>query len=99
LPLDPAAEEHLYRAALEAVTNAVKHASAGSICVRVRGLGECVEVCVTDDGRGFEPASAGSVGMGMGMGTMRARLGSLGGSVDVRSRPGAGTTVRLVVPL
>jgi len=54
-----------------------------------------VSLEVTDDGRGFDPAT---VNGGYGLRGMRERLGQAGGSVEVRSAPGAGTRVRAELP-
>ena len=99
-PLPPAVENHLMRVALEAVTNAVKHAGAKRIDVEVAFAADAVEVKVRDDGRGFDtsrlpPPSSGHFGL-FGM---RERAEKLGGRLSIDSRPGAGTEIRLVVPL
>ncbi len=51
---------------------------------------------IDDDGRGFEPGTAGE---GLGIGNLRDRVASLGGSLDVSSTAGEGTTVRAALPL
>jgi signal transduction histidine kinase len=91
LPLDPAAEEHLYRIALEAAHNAVKHAQATMIDVHVSHLGDAVELMVTDNGIGFDP-TRGTPGH-LGLETMRERAVAAGATLDVIGRPGAGTSV------
>jgi ligand-binding sensor domain-containing protein/signal transduction histidine kinase len=79
----------------EAVHNAVRHSgctgAAAQVSVSERGL----TVVVHDDGRGFDPAMRGD---GHGLGSMRARARELGAVLDLRSAPGQGTTVTLVVP-
>lgn len=55
LPLAPAAEEHAYRIAMEAVTNSLKHAHAQHVEVHLTDLGDVVTVTVRDDGTGFDP--------------------------------------------
>jgi signal transduction histidine kinase len=96
LPLRPDAEEHLYRLALEALNNAVKHADAGELAVRVTLAGDAVEVTVADDGRGFDP-DASHPGH-LGLHTMRERAEAVGGTLELSARPEAGTTVRCRVP-
>ena len=99
-PLPPKIENHLLRVALEAVTNAVKHAYATKIDVELTFSPEHVEVRVADDGRGFDadrppPPSTGHFGL-FGM---RERAEKLGGHLTLKSKPaGGGTEVRLVVP-
>lgn len=97
LPITPQAEEHLYRIALEAVHNAVKHGHPTSVAVAVRLVGGSVELEVRDDGIGFDP-SVPRPGH-LGLGTMRDRAVSLGGDVVVRSAPGEGAVVRAAVPV
>ncbi len=96
LPLDPAAEEHLYRIALEAVHNAVKHADASTLSIHITHLGDAVELTVTDDGVGFDPTRADPDRYGMR--TMRERAVAAGAALDLIGRPGVGTTVRCRMP-
>jgi signal transduction histidine kinase len=56
-----------------------------------------VAVSVTDDGAGFDPAQA-NQRHGMGLGLMRQRAAELGGSLQLDSAPGQGTTVRVLLP-
>jgi signal transduction histidine kinase len=88
------AEESLFRAAQEGLTNVRKHAGAGRArLVLDYGDDGTVRLDVCDDGRG---ASAG--GDGFGLVGLRERAERLGGSVDVESTPGRGTTLRVAVP-
>jgi signal transduction histidine kinase len=86
----PEETEALVRLAREAVSNAARHASPGSITVTL-GPGRLV---VADDGGGFEPARARG-GRGFGLVSMRDRAEGLGGRLEVRSAPGAGTRVEV----
>jgi signal transduction histidine kinase len=99
LPASAKAEEHLYRIALEAMHNAVKHASPHRIDVAITvDMGEGIlRLSVTDDGIGFDP-SVDRPGH-LGLGTMRERAESLGGTVTVRSVRGQGTRVVVDVPV
>ncbi|MDZ4257349.1 MAG: ATP-binding protein [Gemmatimonadales bacterium] len=87
----------LFRWFQEALANAVKHAAAQHIVVRLeeRGGRLCLEVA--DDGTGFGFRMA-SVGKGMGLSSLRNRLISLGGQTVVRTEVGRGTTVRGGIP-
>jgi PAS domain S-box-containing protein len=78
----------------EALTNARRHSGARHIRVSARRGGSRLRIDVVDDGRGFDPAG-GSSGAGAGIHGMRERAALLNGSLDIRSSPGAGTTVRL----
>jgi signal transduction histidine kinase len=90
----PAVREQLVRIVREAVTNASRHAQAGSIEVRLLRDGAVVlEVC--DDGIGFELEKALAAEHSFGMIMMKERAEAIGGSLHISSTPGAGTTVRL----
>ena len=91
---DEQTRETLLRILREAMTNALRHARAGSISVRLEAAG-ALRLAVADDGTGFD---VGAVSGGFGLVSMRERAEALGGSVVLRSRPGAGTTVEVVVP-
>jgi signal transduction histidine kinase len=92
LPRDT--EESLFRAAQEGLTNVRKHAAAGSARLLLSfGDDGAVRLEVCDDGRGTAVE-----GTGFGLLGLRERAARLGGSVDVVSEPGSGTTVRVAVP-
>lgn len=96
--LTPEAELALYRIAQEALSNAIRHASATSIEVRIRRVPRAVELEVRDDGRGFRVAEArGGERPGLGLFGMEERAGYLGGRVEIDSHPGRGTVVRATV--
>jgi two-component system, NarL family, sensor histidine kinase UhpB len=87
----------IYRIVQESLNNAHKHAAARHVAVRLRRAGGDVLLEIADDGRGFDPAASREHGFGLiGMGE-RARL--CGGECAVESRPGAGTTVRVRLPV
>lgn len=85
----------LYRVAQEALTNARRHAGAGRVTIRLALGRTTARLVVTDDGRGFDPDAARS---GHGLRGMRERIGLVGGTLAVTSRPGAGTEVTATVP-
>jgi PAS domain S-box-containing protein len=80
--------EHLYKIAQEAVTNAVKHARARQITVSASVEADTIQVCVTDDGIGFDVARCAG---GVGLESMRLRASALGGVFAIRSTEGEGT--------
>jgi signal transduction histidine kinase len=88
--------------AQEAVHNAIKHAKPKRIRITLAAVenGERFSLLVEDDGGGFVPGSQPGAGAGhFGMEGMRERAERLGGTLDLQSEPGAGTRVRVEVPL
>lgn len=98
--LDEEAKLVLYRIVQEALSNVLRHAEASRVSVRVEVSGEQVVALVRDDGRGFDPESSPrDDGRGLGLMGMRERATLVGGLVFVESAPGAGTCIRLEIPL
>ena len=89
-------ETAIYRVVQEALSNAVKHAHAGHVKLRVSQLPDRVQLAVEDDGRGFEP---GGVRAGFGLTGMRERAMLAGGLLTVQSAAGGPTSVTAVLPL
>jgi signal transduction histidine kinase len=88
--------QNVYRIIQEALTNVSKHARTQSVAVEIRSTGNELAARVQDDGVGFDPASLD--GKRFGLLGMRERAELLGGSFALRSRPGHGTDVRVVIP-
>jgi two-component system NarL family sensor kinase len=89
----------LFRIAQEALNNAAKHAHARNIEITIRvKQGELI-FQVRDDGSGFDAAADSGTRIGLGMRTMRERAAAIGGQLEVTSSAGAGTTLRVRVPL
>jgi signal transduction histidine kinase len=95
--LDPAVEEHLYRIALEAMHNTVKHAGAERIDVRLERGDDALELRVSDDGAGFDPRQDRPGHLGLR--TMRERADAIGATFDIESAVGRGSTIIVSVPL
>ncbi len=95
--LSPVMEEELFRIAQEALNNALKHASARSVLVRLQGDDECVTLEVADNGRGIDPQTSGASG-GLGLISIQERAAQLHGTVTLHSMPGEGTRVLIEVP-
>lgn len=94
-PLNAAARIGLYRIAQEALTNIARHAAAGEARLTLaRAPRGGVRLEVSDDGRGFEPATR---RRGLGLTGIAERVATLGGSLELEAAPGAG--VRLCVTL
>ncbi|HEY4305120.1 MAG TPA: sensor histidine kinase [Gemmatimonadaceae bacterium] len=88
----------LFRVAQEAIGNAIKHASARELRVSITTSEHDVVLEVRDDGRGFNVGAAEASMRGMGLFSMRERLGLVGGVLEILSAPDLGTTVRATVP-
>ncbi|HEY2802328.1 MAG TPA: GAF domain-containing sensor histidine kinase, partial [Actinomycetota bacterium] len=83
-------EAAIYFCALEALQNVAKYASATSVTIRLAERDDRLTFEVIDDGSGFDPLET---GYGTGLQGMADRLAALEGDLEVRSTPGAGTTV------
>jgi signal transduction histidine kinase len=94
LDLPPDVEEELYRIAQEALNNALKHAAATLVTVRLCADDSRVELEVADNGAGFDPQAVAGRG-GLGLVSMRERAERLGGSLTVESAPGEGTRIKV----
>jgi signal transduction histidine kinase len=90
-------ETTLYRIVQEAVTNVAKHAGAERLSITLMRKDGAVVAIVEDDGKGFDPDSARSDGLGL-VG-MRERLVLVGGTLRIEAAAGAGTTIAAEVPL
>jgi signal transduction histidine kinase len=86
------------RIAHEALHNAVRHAAARRVTVRLRDRDRRLTLEVTDDGIGFDPVDPELRSRHLGLTSMEERAGELGAIFKLSSAPGAGTTVRLEVP-
>ena len=93
-PLPAAVEVAAYRIAVEAVTNAVRHADANHCDVRIT-MRDAVVIEITDDGVGL----ADDHRPGVGLGSMRERAEELGGSLIAEQLGAAGTRIRAELPL
>jgi two-component system NarL family sensor kinase len=92
----------LYRIVQEALSNVERHAQATQVGLNIRRDGAALELRIRDDGNGFRVVrrrAARSNGHGFGLMNMRERAALLGGSLDVVSRPGAGTEIVARIPL
>jgi signal transduction histidine kinase len=94
---DAATRIRAYRIAQHAIANAVRHGQPHSITVVVDERDGQLVVVVADDGVGFDATSAPAIPDG-GLALTRRRAQLAGGRLDVRSAPGEGTTVELVLP-
>lgn len=86
----------LMMAAKEALNNALKHAHATEVSVRLELDGQRLVVTVSDNGGGFDPRT---VKRGNGLNHLERRMEEIGGSCEIESRPDGGTRIRLILLL
>jgi len=98
--LAPLAEIHLLRLVQEALTNVRKHAGAKRVSIAIERDGGRLRVTIMDDGRGFDPNGiAPGDHPRFGLSTMRERAEASGGTFQIDSVPGKGTTIRVTLPV
>ena len=92
----------LYRAAQEGLTNVQKHADANHVTVQITLTEQEGELCLHDDGKGFDPAELSHEQYegerGYGLQGVRERLELIGGTLRVESAPNRGTTLWVAAP-
>ena len=86
----------VYRAVQEALTNCARHASASRIQISVEGHDETLVVTIVDDGIGIEPERRNA---GLGLRGIEERVRDLGGTLDIHSTRGVGTSITIAVPI
>lgn len=100
--LSPTIETALYRVLQETIVNVVKHAGATRVGVILDATDSEARLIVEDDGKGFtwgETERACAPSMQLGLLGMRERLALVGGTLEIETSPGAGTTILIHVPL
>lgn len=101
-PLDADARVVLYSIVRELLWNVVQHSRARRVEIKLARAGDHVRIVVSDDGHGFEVASASeffTADGGFGLFSARERSMHLGGSLEIESEPGRGTRVVVTAPL
>jgi signal transduction histidine kinase len=98
-PLEPACAGEILRIVEEALHNAVRHAEARTVTVRLHGVEHALSVEVADDGVGFDPTDPDLRSRHLGLTSMEERARELGGRLAVSASPGRGTVVSLEVPV
>jgi signal transduction histidine kinase len=94
--LDAAGREAVFYVAADALGNVARHARARHVGLSLRRGGDAIVLEIIDDGVGYDTTR--SVG-GLGLRNMRERAFNAGGQLDVTSTPGAGTRLRLRIPV
>ena len=93
--IDPGTVETAVQLVREGVSNALRHSGCQAVTVSIDTVDADLMMLIADDGVGFDP---GSVTRGMGLDNMVQRSGDVGGSVDIRSQVGTGTTISIRLP-
>jgi signal transduction histidine kinase len=86
----------VYRVVQEALTNCIRHAHAERVTIQLHARNERLDLSVTDDGVGLDPALRRG---GLGLRGIEERVRELGGTIDVRSAAGQGSTLTIELPL
>jgi signal transduction histidine kinase len=94
--LAPDVEQCIYRVAQEGIANAVKHANAKKLTIKMEHINGKVHLTVQDDGAGFDVKTSIENGH-FGLAGMQERAKIVGGKLEVISKPGEGTKVRLII--
>jgi signal transduction histidine kinase len=105
-PLSSEARHNLFLTFQEALNNVLKHSGASKVKIEVAIDSAACEFKISDNGRGFDVATAPAPGVqtrtgggGAGLGNMRQRMSNIGGEYLISGRPGEGTTVTLRLAL
>jgi signal transduction histidine kinase len=97
--VEPRCAGEILRIVEEALHNAVRHAEAHAVTVRLHGGEHALSVEVADDGVGFDPTDPELRSRHLGLTSMEERARELGGRLSLTASPGSGTIVSLEVPL
>jgi signal transduction histidine kinase len=97
--LPPEMRHNIFLIVKEALTNALKHASAREVNLQAKFVSGALEICVQDDGKGISPPSQKIEGKRHGMENMRHRAATIGGTLKWESPADQGTRIQLTVPL
>lgn len=87
----------LYRIVQEALHNAVKHSGTKYVEVHLQQTADQIQITLHDRGKGFDVAAV-TTGQGLGLASMRERIRLVHGTLVIRSKPAAGTSIRACVP-
>ena len=99
--LNPFARAEMARIVQEALNNVRRHAEASRVDITFQRMNGNLLVEISDDGKGFQTEMIldGHHGRNFGVRSMIGRAKSLAGTLDIRSKPGTGTTVKVEIPI
>ena len=96
--LDALIETVVFRIAQEALTNVARHAQTQEAQIFLNFMQESIELQISDRGVGFDMKTKPSSSNGWGLAGMKERADSVGGKLEIRSEPGQGTMIHLLIP-
>jgi signal transduction histidine kinase len=98
---DPDVETLVFRIVQEGLNNIVKHSGVSDATIAVRRGGECLEIEIADQGKGFDVRHvlSSTAATGLGLRGVRDRVELFGGRLEVRSAPGGGSRLNISIPL
>ncbi len=96
LRLNADVRHNLFLAVKEVLHNILRHAHASEVLVTFALHDGVLEIAISDNGQGFDPAVPAE---GNGLANLRQRLAGIGGRCEIQAQPGAGATIRLLLPL
>ncbi|MGB3591334.1 MAG: sensor histidine kinase [Nonlabens sp.] len=99
LKLSNTTELAIFRTIQELVTNIVKHADASEATINITAYKEHLDFLIEDNGKGFIPASITAKTNSLGLKSIEKRVENLGGSLEIDSAPGSGTSIHLEIPI
>lgn len=97
--LPPETQVYLYRLVQEGLNNVLKHARASTVMLEIKRDGDQIRIKLEDDGAGFDLAAVEQRRAGLGLTGMKERVKLVGGQFEISSTPGAGTRLRINIPL
>lgn len=97
MQLTPETRHDLFLAVKEALGNALVHAHATEVQLGIKTAGTHVEISIQDNGTGFNREATEANGRSNGLNNMQQRMDAIGGRLVIRTKPGEGTTVLLIV--
>lgn len=90
-------EISIYRIVQESVNNIIKHSNATNASVEIKRSSKDVSIMIQDNGKGFDTTNLGATGGGLGLVGLKERAQLLNGEIFIESKPGAGTTIRVIL--
>ncbi len=98
LPVSPDVQHHVLAVTKEAINNVLKHSHATTVVIEMSYRDGGFTITIRDDGAGFDP-EAHEFSDRNGLRNMRTRVAEVGGTLDIRSAPGSGTSVSIQLPI